>query len=199
MAAEHGCQLYLVSPPAITVVEFLPLLEEAFAASTLTGAFLLRLEDTTHLREAALAVQPLCAQYGVALVLHDAVELALELDADGVQVFPRQVAQARNILGTERIIGVECGQSRDTAMKAGEAGADYVWFDSEPELLAWWQEYMLLPCVAAGNLSPQQCHTAVAAGADFLVAGEALWQYPQGAAAAIRAYEAAIIEALPKP
>ena len=74
--------------------------------------------------------------------------------------------KARAIVGDERVIGVSCHDSRHLAMEAGEQGADYVAFGAfypttskSPEALAkygvpkadileWWQEFMVLPCVA---------------------------------------------------
>ena len=45
-------------------------------------------------------------------------------------------------------LGVLCA-TRDEAMRAGEAGADYIGFDGEnaKELTEWWAELFNLPCV----------------------------------------------------
>ena len=64
------------------------------------------------------------------------------------------------------IVGVTCHDSRHLAMEAGEAGADYVAFGAffptqtkEPktqadiELLRWWAEIMVVPCVAIGGIT----------------------------------------------
>lgn len=216
--ALRDCQLYLLSPPHIELPVFAAQLEEALAASPLTatgerrvGAFQLRLENASEAewRKAVTALQPICARYDTPLVLNEHVELALELDADGVHLTEQgtSVAKARHILGDERIIGKSCAVSRDTAMKAGEEGADYVLFSSfypsdpveaaQPDLLTWWQEFFVLPCVAAGGITPENCCPLILAGADFVMAS--IWHYPQGPAAAVAAFDVAITEALQNP
>ena len=68
-------------------------------------------------------------------------------------------AEARKTLGAEASIGVFCGFSRDDAMRLAEAGADYVAFgptdegdsdaiDQCAELIAWWSEIFVVPCIA---------------------------------------------------
>ena len=110
------------------------------------------------------------------------------------------VGEARRILkGLE--LGVTCHASRDLAMTAGEAGADYVAFGAffpsttkaAPEmagldLLAWWSELMEVPCVAIGGITPDNCGPLVQAGADFLAVSAAVWQHVEGPAAAVRAF-----------
>jgi thiamine-phosphate pyrophosphorylase len=221
MATQRDCQLYLLSPTHIPDVQtFAAQLEQALAASETTatgerrvGAFQLRLERAgeDEWRDAVLALQPICARYETPLILNDHLDLALELDTDGVHLTENGMAvkAARQKLGEGRIIGKTCGASRDAAMKAGEAGADYVLFTSfylpetnapagvaRPDLLAWWQEFFVLPCVAAGGITPENCRPLVLAGADFVMALRSVWQHPQGAAAAVTAFEVAITEAL---
>ncbi|NVN32283.1 thiamine phosphate synthase, partial [Endobacter medicaginis] len=115
------------------------------------------------------------------------------------------VATARRLLGPDLQLGVSCYDSRELAMLAGEAGADYVAFGAIYEsptkqtdiradlsLLGWWSELMELPCVAIGGLTPANCAPVVQAGADFLAVVSAVWSHPDGAAAGVRAMLAAI-------
>ena len=62
--------------------------------------------------------------------MNDRPDLAAELDCDGVHVGEEDMpyAEARRLLGPDRIVGVTCGASRDRAITAAEAGADYVAF-----------------------------------------------------------------------
>jgi thiamine-phosphate pyrophosphorylase len=75
------------------------------------------------------------------------------------------------------------------AIGASEAGADYVAFagpdDVLEELLAWWQETMTPPCVAvvAGDL--EGAIRLARTGADFLALDDAIWNHPEGPAAAV--------------
>ena len=90
-------------------------------------------------------------------------------------------------------LGVWCGGSRDSAMQAGQDGADYVAFGpfsggddaADVELLSWWVELMELPAVAEGGITLANCGTLVAAGADFLAVDDAIWQHLPGPGAAV--------------
>ncbi len=98
------------------------------------------------------------------------------------------VAEAREELGRDAQIGVTCHASRDLAIEAGEAGADYVAFgafhpsqtkDTEhqasPDLLEWWQAMVEIPCVAIGGITPDNARPLADAGADFLAVSSAVW------------------------
>ena len=111
-------------------------------------------------------------------------------------------------------LGVTCHASRDLALTAGEAGADYVAFGAffpsptkdaqlgaDPALLSWWAEMIELPSVAIGGITAENCAPLVRAGADFLAVSSAVWNHPEGEAAGVRAMLAAIqaAEAAPPP
>ena len=78
-------------------------------------------------------------------------------------------------------------------MVAGDAGADYVAFGDPArpppaellELVAWWSELFVLPCLAEGALSVADCRALAQAGADFIGAAAIVWQDPRGPAAAV--------------
>ena len=53
-----------------------------------------------------------------------------------------------------------------------------------------------LPCVAIGGITAANCAPLVRAGADFLAVVGAVWAHPDGAAAGVRAMDAAIAGAL---
>ncbi|MGH6853234.1 MAG: thiamine phosphate synthase, partial [Methylocella sp.] len=92
------------------------------------------------------------------------------------------------------IVGAGGLPTRDAAMTAGEAGADYVmfgWpFGVEPhaaivERVAWWAAIFNVPCVGyAHDLA--SIGDLVRAGADFIALGDAVFADPRGAAAALR-------------
>ena len=53
---------------------------------------------------------------------------------------------------------------------------------------------MVVPCVAIGGITVANCAPLVAAGADFLAVVSGVWQYPEGPAAAVRAFNKVIAE-----
>ncbi len=84
----------------------------------------------------------------VAVILKNNIDLALKLSADGVQI-PYQADIKKIRKQTESIsLGVLCA-TRDEAMRAGEAGADYIGFDTPDaeNLTQWWSELFTVPCV----------------------------------------------------
>ncbi|ODU19961.1 MAG: thiamine-phosphate diphosphorylase [Sphingomonas sp. SCN 67-18] len=194
------CQLYLISPPAIDA-GFADRLARAIDAGSV-GAFQLRLKgiDDHAIARAAEPLQRLCADRDVGFIVNDSIGLARRLGADGVHLGqsdgdPRD---ARAQLGPAAQIGVTCHDSRHLAMAAGEAGADYVAFGAfyptatkethhrpDPSILGWWSTLFELPCVAIGGITPDNAAPLIAAGADFLAVSGAVWNAPDGEAAAV--------------
>jgi thiamine-phosphate pyrophosphorylase len=139
----------------------------------------------------------------VAFFMNDRPDLAVKLDCDGVHVGQDDMpyAEARRIVGPERQIGVTCKASRDLAMTAGEAGADYVAFGAffpsntktvttpaSLEIIEWWSELFEIPCVAIGGITVENCKPVIAAGADFLAVAGGVWNHKDGPGAAVRAF-----------
>lgn len=79
------------------------------------------------LRREARAIQALCAARGVPFVINDDVDLALELDADGVHVGQEdmEAGQVRAKLGPDKLIGVSA-HTVEEALLAQSRGADYL-------------------------------------------------------------------------
>ena len=211
MIAAEGTRLYLVTPAALDPKEFRDRLAAALDAGDV-AAVQLRLKDVDDdaIRRACDALRPVAQQRGVAFLLNDRPDLAAQTGCDGVHVGQQDTpyAEARALLGRDRIVGVTCHANRDLAMEAAEAGADYVAFGAffptttkvsghraDLEILRWWAEIMTVPCVAIGGITPENCGPLVAAGADFLAVVSAVWNAPDGPAAAVRNFEKAIAAA----
>lgn len=195
------CLLYLISPLDVGG-DFPARLERALGAGPV-AAFQFRVKGIDQ-HEAARLAEPLlaiCRAKDVAFIVNDDIGLAKRLGADGVHLGQHDgtVSEARESLGREAQIGVTCHASRHLALEAGEAGADYVAFGSffpsetkasehrpELELLEWWQQFVEIPCVAIGGITPDNCAPLVEAGADFLAVSHAVWNGDE--AAAVRAF-----------
>jgi thiamine-phosphate pyrophosphorylase len=206
-----ACRLYLITPAVIAdPAAFARTLEAALSAGDV-AALQIRLKDCDEAHVAAVtrALLPVCQRHAVAAILNDRPDLAARLGCDGVHVGQDDVpyAEARRIVGKERIVGVTCHDSRHLAMEAAEAGADYVAFGAffptttkdpktraDPELLSIWQESMQVPCVAIGGITADNAADLAAAGADFLAVSAGVWAHPDGPAAAVKAINAAISE-----
>src|SRR5690606_19558091 len=206
--SEQTCRLYLITPPRFEPRAFADTLKAALDAGDV-ACLQLRLKgeneappEADAIRRATEALMPLAMARDVAFLINDRPDLAAELGADGAHVGQTDMsyAQARKILGPNRIIGVTCHASRHLAMEAGEAGADYVAFGAfyktdtkepiskaEPEILTWWSELFEVPCVAIGGINAENAAPLVRAGADFLAVSAGVWSHGEGPAAAVRA------------
>ena len=199
-----NCRLYLVSPPHLSPANFAIPLREALDGGDV-ASFQLRLkhvEDDT-IRRAADLLRPIVQAAGTAFILNDRPDLAAELGCDGVHIGQQDApyAEARRLMGPDRIVGVTCHDSRHLAMEAAERGADYVAFgaffptktkepktQADPELLRWWSDVTVVPCVAIGGITVQNAPPLIEAGADFLAVAAGVWEHPDGPEAAVKAF-----------
>ena len=89
----------------------------------------LRMKEASddEVREAAAVIQPLCREHEAIFLLDDRVELAKELNADGVHLGRNDmpVDEARRVLGEEFIIGGTANTYEDVE-RLWRHGADYV-------------------------------------------------------------------------
>jgi thiamine-phosphate pyrophosphorylase len=126
---------------------------------------------------------------GAACLIENDVELAEHLGADGVHLGADSNAyrSARALLGPEASIGVGCGLARHEAMQLAELGADYVGFgpaspsdidgiDQCSELIAWWAEIFVVPCVAFNIDATDAALKLAELGADFIAPSRLIWQ-----------------------
>ncbi len=203
------CRLYLITPPAIPDLDaFAQDLAAALDAGDV-AALQIRLKpaDDAAILAAAAALKPIAQARGVAVILNDRPDLAARSGCDGVHLGQSDgpVSAARTMMGRDAMIGVTCHDSRELAMDAAEAGADYVAFGAffatgtkatvrrpDPEILTIWQETVEVPCVAIGGITAATAGGLVAAGADFVAVSAAVWGHPEGAAAAVRELERAL-------
>ncbi len=207
------CRLYLITPPRLDdLAAFGRDLAAALGAGDV-AALQIRLKDVPDsvIAAAVEALTPIAHACDVAVILNDRPDLAARLGCDGVHVGQSDAgyAEARRLVGRDRMVGVTCHDSRHLAMEAAEAGADYVAFGAffptttkdaptraEPEILTIWQETMEVPCVAIGGITAENAAVVARAGADFAAVSAGVWAHPDGPAAAVKALNAAIAEGL---
>jgi thiamine-phosphate pyrophosphorylase len=203
---SNRCRLYLITPPKFEPLAFAQDLKRALGARDV-ASLQLRLKDSSddEVRRTAELLMPIAQAAGTAFILNDRPDLAAELGADGVHIGQDDAsyADARAAVGPKRIVGVTCHDSRHFAIEASDAGADYVAFGAffptatkeaktraDIELLAWWSELMVVPCVAIGGITVENAPPLIEAGADFLAVSAGVWDHAQGPAAAVRAFNA---------
>jgi thiamine-phosphate pyrophosphorylase len=177
--------LYLVTPNWDDTVKLLSVTERALSAGV--GVLQYRHKDAgVDLRiEQATALQELCRRYRVPFIINDHVDLALQLDADGVHVggTDTKVAQVRALLGPARIIGASCYGDMQLAKEARAAGASYVAFGgfypsqvkkypvtTPPSIIDEALAEVDLPNCVIGGMTPENAAPLVARGAHMVAA-----------------------------
>ena len=205
------CKLYLISPPHFELDEFKLQLTEAFSGGEIS-VFQLRMKSKddsgyyvdppnwNDVENIALELMPICHANNCVFIINDNAQLAAKINADGVHVGSDDlsVAEAREIMGEGKYIGVSCYGSKDLAYKAAEHGADYVAFGAfydtqtkkpkgrpEPELLEFWSTYTNMPCVAIGGIKTNNAKPLIDAGADFISVVTGVWDYEKGVRQAV--------------
>jgi len=204
--SKTRCRLYLITPPELEPKPFAETLKRALDAGDVASVQL-RLKDATDddiLRAGELLIL-ITQRARAAFILNDRPDLAAKLGADGVHIGQEDAsyAEARGLMGRDRIVGVTCHNSRHLAVEAADAGADYVAFGAffptatkdpkthaEPELIEWWAGTMVVPCVAIGGITVENCRVLIEAGADFLAVASGVWDHREGPAAAVKAFNA---------
>lgn len=191
-------RLYLVTPPLSDTAALAETLPAAIAGVDV-AALLVRLtpaDERTQINRIKALTAPI-QKLGIALLIEGDPNLAARGGADGVHLDgPDALKAALSRLKPDRIAGAGGLASRDDAMVAGEAGADYVMF-GEPdahgrrpsftaiiERVAWWSQLFEIPCVAWAERI-EEIGDLCAAGADFVAVGDAVVADPRGLAAAL--------------
>lgn len=154
-------------------------------------------------RAEALEIKALCRNYGVPFLINDDVDLALEVDADGVHVGQEdmEAGWARQRLGEGKIIGVSAHNVAE-ALRAQAAGADYLGagavfptgtkgdvtalsYDTLRDIC----QSVTIPVVAIGGIGPGNISTLAGSGIHGVAVVSALFAQPnpEGAARRLRA------------
>jgi thiamine-phosphate pyrophosphorylase len=176
---------------------------EQAAAAIAGGADVIQLREpempTADLVELGRAMRALTRRTGTTFVMNDRVDVALVVDADGVHLGQDDMrpADARSLLGPDRIIGVSAGNPREYQLVL-EQGADYIGVGPVyqtgskgdagtaigPDGIATMRRLTDLPIVAIGGLSAENLSPVVSAGADGIAVISAVISQPDIAEAA---------------
>lgn len=141
----------------------------------------------------ASALQILCAEFHVPLIINDDIGLAHMIGASGVHLGQSDSTpvKARELLGKEAIIGVTCHDQLSLALAAVQENASYVAFGrffpsrtkplapSAPlELLVAAKKSIALPIVAIGGITYTNSPGLIQHGADMVAVIEDLFSQP---------------------
>jgi len=139
-------------------------------------------DSNQRFREASVLLE-LCRQYDTPLIINDDVELALELQAEGVHLGSddTQCKKARDRLGNDVLIGISCNNDFERVRLAVIEGADYVAIGAmfptitkdetvkaSPQLITQVKQNYDIPVIAIGGITSANCMPILKAGADLL-------------------------------
>jgi thiamine-phosphate pyrophosphorylase len=168
-------------------------LRDIVAAAVRGGATMVQLREkeatTRAFLEEARALKAMLQPLGVAFVVNDRLDIALAIDADGLHVGQDDmpVAEARRLLGPDRIIGLSITEPAQ-ALRADAAAADYLGVGpvyaqqtkedaAAPLGIEGFRQARRLtraPIVVIGGLTPENSAPLLAAGADGLAVVSAI-------------------------
>ena len=138
-------------------------------------------DDAKRMQQAS-ELRALCDQYNAPLIINDDIALAQAVSADGVHLGEDDdsIAQARDLLGGESIIGISCYNDLQRAIDAQSAGADYVAFgamfssttkpnarSASYELIRTAKTQLDIPICAIGGIDGHNVAGVIVSGADM--------------------------------
>jgi thiamine-phosphate pyrophosphorylase len=163
-------RLFLLAPDGLSAEAILSCATAAYAAGDVAS---------TVLPVSAMTIAPELQALGLAVLCNGMADTS----SDGVHLDASEVdiASARKRLGPRKIIGAFCGASRDLAMRAGEAGADYVALSQNSKtvgepIIGWWSALFEVPCVAFDPFEPQEMDILLPQNPDFIRPSDAMWE-----------------------
>lgn len=146
------------------------------------------LEPETFEKEAK-ELKELCRSYKVPFVVNDSVEIAMDIDADGVHVGQSDIRgrDIRAMIGKDKILGISAGTVEE-AVAAEKSGADYIGvgavFVTTTKKKAGTVSYELLqkickavsiPVVAIGGINKKNMEELKGSGADGIAVVSAIF------------------------
>ncbi|MCG5510625.1 thiamine phosphate synthase [Ectothiorhodospira lacustris] len=180
------------------------LLRQAEAALA-GGARILQYRDKSRDHDRRLAeataLRRLCRRHQALFIVNDDAALASRVAADGVHIGSDDggIAEARALVGPERIVGVSCYNRLELACRAAAAGADYVAFGAvfpsgtKPEtvhaplsLIREARRTLALPITAIGGITEDNADAVIQAGAGMLAVVQGVFGAKDIRAAAAR-------------
>ena len=184
----HG--LYAITPDCTDTADLLRRVRLALNGGARVLQYRNKTANTGLRLHQAMELHRLALEFGIPLIINDDVQLAAQVDAEGVHLGATDgsLSAARAVLGQHKIIGISCYNRFPLARDAVQAGADYLAFGAffssriKPEaaaaniaLLRQARAELAVPLVAIGGITAQNGLSLVQAGADALAVISALF------------------------
>jgi len=198
----HIAGLYAIADSTYLAADkFVPAVRAALDGGARVIQYRDKKSEPKQREDIARALNALCREHAVPLLINDDVRLAGIVGAAGVHLGrdDPDIGAARAALGDTALIGVSCYNELPRACAAQESGADYVAFGrffpsrTKPqavpaniELLKQARAMLNIPIVAIGGITPENGASLIEAGADALAVIEGVFKQANIRAAAER-------------
>ena len=185
--------IYAITDPELMGKDLLSMTQQAISGGINILQYRNKLAKPDQQMQEATILAQLCKEHAVTFIVNDNVELALQVDADGVHLgqTDTSITLARNQLGENKVIGVSCNNKIELALKAQQHGADYVAFgrfynsltkpgapQAELSLLVEARQKLTVPIVAIGGISHESAQLLLKQGADMLAVIHGIFGQP---------------------
>ena len=191
--------LYAITPDLADSATLLRKVEAALEGGAQALQYRNKVADSALRLEQARELARRCRTYHVPLIINDHLDLALEVEAEGLHIGAEDgsITEARRRLGPDRILGVTCYRKIENALEAARIGATYVAFGgffaspvkggsggAPMSILGEAKRRTGLPVVAIGGITVDNAPQLIAAGADSVAVITAVFGAPDVRAAA---------------
>lgn len=182
--------LYAITPDMADTGQLYDAVQQALAGGVNWLQYRNKVANSRLRLVQATEIHLLCRQFQVPLIVNDHLDLAMEINAEGLHVGGDDISPlvARCRFGQDKIIGVSCYNELDRAIEAEEAGADYVAFgafypsmtktgalQAPVDLLIAAKKKLGIPVVAIGGINLDNAGMLIASGCDAVAVSQALF------------------------
>ncbi|SFK23229.1 thiamine-phosphate diphosphorylase [Nitrosomonas aestuarii] len=183
--------LYGITPDLTDTAVLLNQTEQILTGGAQLIQYRNKLANKVLRRHQANLLLRLCRTYATPMIVNDHLDLATEIDADGIHVGQSDVdiTAARTMLGRDKIIGATCYNRLDLAIQAESKGADYVAFGAfyptstkqntvfaPLDILVQAKKTLTVPIIGIGGINLTNARTLIENGANAVAVSYALYR-----------------------
>jgi thiamine-phosphate pyrophosphorylase len=185
--------LYAITPNIADTAILIQMTRHVLAGGARLVQYRNKIANAALRLEQAHSLATLCREFCVPLIINDYVDLAAEVDSDGVHLGLDDVSivEARRKLGSEKIIGASCYNELEHAVEAERQGADYVAFGAffasrtkpgaavaSGNVLRRAKALLHVPIVGIGGITTRNAAELISEGADALAVSNGVFSAP---------------------
>ena len=183
--------IYLISPSIIKDIKFYYILDQVLKTNKVKY-FQLRLKKKSNffLTKVAKKIKKITKKNKVKLLINDKPHVARSVGADGCHLGQKDISfyKSKKILGSKKIIGMTCHNSKKLALSAKKVGVSYIafgaFFKSSTKktkykanltLLRWAKKKISMPIVAIGGINSSNYKKILSNGANYIACSNYVW------------------------